>query len=157
MDADELAASLQAIMDQRGARQTEAPPPDFPPAPEPSPVPVRPVEPDPFYEQYFAPATTATLPPVYEPIQFDDHLLEETESAGNIMASTSSNAAYRAKRTGYQGLLASALVAVGGVFASLSLDADVDWRLLGLSVGQAVLTAVITFLHNDNSADSASA
>jgi hypothetical protein len=62
------------------------------------------------------------------------------------------NAVYRAKRTGLQGLIASVLIALGGVLVSLQTSSDVDWKLVGISVGQAVLTAAITFLHDDKSA-----
>ncbi|WP_431911706.1 hypothetical protein [Nonomuraea jabiensis] len=151
MDVNELARSLQNLMDE----QTK------PSAPEPQQprdvLLVSAPEPDPFYERYFAPVDDITTPqPTYSPApyQFDDHLLEETEEAGDVKITNVANAAYRAKRTGYQGLIASVLVAIGGVLTSLTVGSDIDWKLLGLSAGQAVLTAVISFLHNDKTADS---
>ncbi|SFI81509.1 hypothetical protein SAMN05216275_10564 [Streptosporangium canum] len=140
MDVNELQASLQALMDQDKVRPQN-------PRHEPEPAGVLVAtapDPDP-YEHYFVP-----VGPI--PNQFDDHLLEDNEEAGDVKITNAANAAYRAKRTGYQGLIASVLVAVGGVLTSLTVGADIDWKLLGLSAGQAVLTAVISFLHNDKSA-----
>ncbi|MFI6319759.1 hypothetical protein ACIBG8_19650 [Nonomuraea sp. NPDC050556] len=92
-------------------------------------------------------------PPALEMVEeLDDYLLEEIEIADVVESKPKAVAAYRAKRTGYQGLIAAVLIAVGGVFTSLSIGADIDWRLLGLSVGQAVLTAVVSYLHNDKAA-----
>lgn len=87
----------------------------------------------------------------YEPPaeELDDDLLEGNEEANVVVANGKATATFRAKRTGVQGLLAAVLIAIGGVFTSLQVDADIDWRLVGLAVGQAVLTAFISFLHND--------
>jgi hypothetical protein len=158
MDTAEFAASFQALLDQKSPPATPEPqqPADVllvPAPPEP--------QPDPFFERYFVPEVApvpndyTTSLPTYSPVpyQFDDHLLEENEVTGDVMASNTSNATYRAKRTGFQGGLAAVLVAVGGVLASLSVNSDIDWKLLGLAAGQAILTAVISYLHKDNSAD----
>ncbi|MGS2646077.1 hypothetical protein [Streptosporangium sp. G12] len=112
---------------------------------------------DPFFEQYFTPQAdpqTATYEPYIEPYDQLDDLLDDQEDAGHVKITPTANAAYRAKRTGLQGLIASVLIAIGGVLVSLQTSADIDWKLVGLSVGQAVLTAVITYLHNDNSSAS---
>lgn len=86
---------------------------------------------------------------------FDDHLLEGNEVTGDVKITRSANAAYRAKRTWIQGLLASVLVSVGGALAALQQSAEIDWKLIGVSVGQAILTGVVSYLHNDKTADPA--
>ncbi|MER5643957.1 hypothetical protein [Streptosporangium sp. NPDC002524] len=177
MDPNDLQARLQALAAQR------ANPPASTPAPVPAPVPQpyypppvevaqepepewptwvpqellsEEIEPpvaadaDPFFEQYFTPQTA-----MYEPFDQLDDLRDDQEEAGHVKITPSANAAYRAKRTGIQGLIASVLIAIGGVLVSLQTSADIDWKLVGLSVGQAVLTAAITYLHNDNSAAAA--
>ncbi|GII83304.1 hypothetical protein Ssi03_12940 [Sphaerisporangium siamense] len=147
MDVNELQASLQALMDRQKAG----------PAPEPVPVPadvlVASATPGP-YDHLYAPADTTANQPAYQPYEFDDHLLEENEEAGDVKITNVANAIYRAKRTGFQGLLASVLVSVGTVLAAVQLNAEIDWKLLALALGQAVLTAVISFLHNDKTAES---
>lgn len=149
MDVTALQASLQALMDQRA--QTPAPAA----APPPQPVQELPAqaEPDPFFEQYFVPAAQPVeQTQTFEPVELlDDHLLENHEKAGEVKITDIADALYRAKRTGYQGLIASVLIALGGVLASLQVDAPIDWKLMGVSLGQALLTAAVTFLHNDPS------
>ncbi|MEU4726531.1 hypothetical protein AB0G06_43630 [Nonomuraea dietziae] len=152
MDVNELARQLQTLMDEQ-SRQAAKPeqPQDVLLVSGP-----KPAQPDPFYERYFAPVNDITaVQPTYQPhpYLFDDHLLEETEEAGDVKITNPANATYRAKRTGYQGLIASVLIAVGGVLTSLTIGAEIDWRLLGLSVGQAILTAVVSYLHNDKTAE----
>lgn len=153
MDVHELAKSLQALIDaQRQQRPAN-------PKPEPQDVLLVPApEPDP-YEHLFRPADdyTAAMPATSlnpeDPYGvFDDHLLDHIERTGDVRMTTSSHAAYRAKRTGVQGLIATILVAVGGVLTSLTVGAEIDWKLLGLSLGQAILTAIISYLHKDNAA-----
>ncbi|MGN9782773.1 hypothetical protein ACTMTF_15175 [Nonomuraea sp. ZG12] len=158
MDTAEFAASFQALLDQQRPQDLKPQPSqDVLLVSEPLPEP----ELDPFFEHYFVPETTHTSDLPAYPLApedpygvFDDHLLEETEETKDVAVTNPANAAYRAKRTGFQGALVSVLVAVGGVLASLTIGAEIDWRLLGLSVGQAVLTAVISYLHNDKSATS---
>jgi hypothetical protein len=168
MDVNELARSLQALLNEQAKPPTSQPhqPQDelLVSAPEPISEP----EPDPFFEHYFVPETppaadyTASLP-AYSPDPedpygvFDDHLLDHTEETGDVKVTNVANATYRAKRTGVQGLLAAVIVAVGGVMAAIPLDIDLDWKMLGLLVGEAVLTAVISFLHNDKTAKANSA
>ncbi|WP_371784688.1 hypothetical protein [Streptosporangium subroseum] len=190
MDASELQASLQALMDKRAVPAAPVQQlPDAEPAPLPQPEDPRevtawelapfqlePVQPpadkDPFFEQYFslAPqpavetATDATTvapalvriedEPDYlyfsQPIeQFPPDLFEEEP----VKITPTANASTRAKRTAVQGLLVSVLIGIGGVLTALQASADIDWKLLGVSVGQAVLTALVSFLHNDGSDD----
>ncbi|MEU7830375.1 hypothetical protein [Nonomuraea sp. NPDC049129] len=154
MDTSEFAASFQRLMDEQSKPSTPDPQQDVllvsaPPEP----------EPDPFFDRYFVPENRTADLPTYTPEPedpygvFDDHLLDETEETKDVAVTNPANAKYRATRTGYQGLIASVLIAVGGVLASLTVGAAIDWRLLGLSVGQAVLTAVVSYLHNDKSAE----
>lgn len=96
--------------------------------------------------------TAIHIPVAVDPV-FDDHLLEETEETGDVKITRSANASYRAKRTWVQGILASVLINVGGVLTALRLDAEIDWKMLAVSVGQAALTGVIAYLHNDKTAD----
>ncbi|GAA3537119.1 hypothetical protein GCM10022419_016170 [Nonomuraea rosea] len=162
MDQAQLAASLQALMDQqKAAAQRPAPvapvQPDVLVASVPEVTPEFTPEPDPFFEQYFVQATpageqTALVEPYVEPYVFDDDLLEDQEEAAAVKVTNVANAAYRAKRTGIQGLIVSVVIAAGGVLTALQVDAEIDWKLVGISLGQAVLTAVVSFLHNDKSA-----
>ncbi|MER7208528.1 hypothetical protein ABT340_15765 [Streptosporangium sp. NPDC000239] len=150
MDVTELQASLQALMNQQAAKQA--------PAPQPEPTPVETTDvlvaaaPDDFYERYFVPVAQ----PPDRSNEFDDHLLVVNEEAGDVTTTKTANAAYRAKRTGVQGLLATVLVSVGGVLGAIQLDADIDWRVLGLLVAQAVLTAIVSYLHTDKRAEDTS-
>jgi hypothetical protein len=162
MDVNELARSLQALMEVEKPATHEPQPQDvlLVSAPEPLPEP----EPDPFFEHYFTPKNdyTTALPTYPHDSEdpygvFDDDLLNETEETGDVKITNVANALYRAKRTGAQGLIASVLVAVAGAVAAFGFGAEIDWRLLGLTVGQAALTAVITFLHNDKAAETDSA
>ncbi|WP_043617331.1 hypothetical protein [Nonomuraea candida] len=157
MDVNALAASLQALMDAQKAKAAATPQPvqsapvaDVLVASEPESTP------DAFFEHLFAPAAEDTSADDFDGpspyFDFDDHLLDETEETGDVKVNNVANAKYRATRTGYQGLIASVLIAVGGVLTSLQLDAEINWKLIGISVGQAVLTAVVSFLHNDKSA-----
>lgn len=169
MDTAEFAAAFARLMDEQSKPSTPEPqqtPPDVLLVSAPQ------REPDPFYDRYFAPAKEpvtdyvtnpgdyTTALPTYSPEPedpygvFDDHLLEETEETKDVAVTNPANAKYRATRTGVQGLIASVLVAVGGVLASLTVGAEIDWKLLGLSVGQAVLTALVSYFHNDKSAGS---
>lgn len=165
MDLTQLQASLQALMDEQ---QTPASTPQPAQQAEPfdvrdvllvSPTPAPAVEAvDPDYADLYAPPVQQTelYEPYVEPYVFDDDLLEETEETGDVKVTNVANSIYRAKRTGLQGLLVSVLLAVGGVLTSLQADADIDWKLIGFSFGQAILTALITFLHNDKSASATS-
>jgi hypothetical protein len=83
---------------------------------------------------------------------YDDALLADNEETGDVHMTNSSNAAHRATRTGVQGAIVTILVAIGGVLGTLTVGTDIDWRLLTLSLGQAVLTAIISYLHKDKSA-----
>ncbi|GAA4186986.1 hypothetical protein GCM10022252_19750 [Streptosporangium oxazolinicum] len=177
MDPNDLQARLQALAAQRANSPTSAPAPVPAPVPQPryqppTEIPQEPepewptwvpqqllseeVEPpvvdaDPFFEQYFTPQADPQTA-MYEPFDQLDDLRDDQEEAGQVQITPSANAAYRAKRTALQGLIVSVLVAVGGVLTSLQLDAGVDWKLVAVSVGQAVLTALVSYLHNDNSA-----
>lgn len=159
MDAEELAAALRRLMDG----QHPTPPPASPPPPSnrrpqqpyedvllvPAPTP-DPSPGDEFYALLYKPEDSAPIP-APEPV--DDHLLDEIEETGHVAATRDATAGYRAKRTGVQGFLAAVLVAVGGALASIQLDGELDWKYIAVAVGQAVLTAVISYLHPDKSAE----
>ncbi|MEU9888991.1 hypothetical protein [Sphaerisporangium sp. NPDC051011] len=105
-------------------------------------------------DHLFAPMDSTANQPIYDPFEFDDHLIEVNEEAGDVKITNVANAIYRAKRTGIQGVLASVLISVGGVLTALQVDAEINWTLLGLSLSQAALTAIVSFLHNDKTAES---